>query len=99
MHLNVKVITWYRIQLPNDTDIEEINKLSEKHSVEEITDLLCEKHGIGWQELIDITPECMEPHNNGGAPTLELYDGKDMVWDNGRKPDIGDIFNELGSHF
>lgn len=98
MHLNVKVATWHKLQLPNDIDIEELKALSEQYSVEELTDLLCERHGVGWQEIIDLTPICLDPSDNGGAPTLELYNGEDMVWDNGRKPDL-DIFGEINKHF
>jgi hypothetical protein len=101
MYLNVKVTAWRRIIIPDIAYVEEIKKLNETHSVESLTNYICNEFDTSWDPAPDDIPECMEPTENGGAPTLELYhDDGEMIWDNGRKPDdVVDVFKEINKHF
>lgn len=77
-YLDTKVTTWYRTPFEiESTSLEEAQKLA-------IEFIEKDRHSeISW-EHIDDTIEVMNPGDNGGQPTEELYYEPVgiMIWDN-----------------
>lgn len=77
-YLDTKVTTWYRTPFEIEANsLEEAQKLA----IDYVED---DGHSTQSWEHIDDTVEVMEPGDNGGQPTEELYYEPVgiMIWDN-----------------
>jgi hypothetical protein len=76
-YVDTKVTTWYRTNF----SIEGINEEDAKLKAIEFLNS-GERDILPWEQ-IDDTIETMEPGDNDGQPTEELYDkGGNVIWDN-----------------
>lgn len=67
-YVDEKVTTWMRTNFSVSAENEEEAKKKAKEFVDN------EKHNdIFWEEIRDIVPEKMNPVENDGQPTVELY--------------------------
>ena len=75
MHVDFKITTWERCELPDDLTPEQINDLKDKIRRGVITcwDDLEEETGISHTETLLDVEEYMLPEENGGCPTVEFY--------------------------
>jgi hypothetical protein len=87
MHVDFKITTWERCEIPSDLTPEEITTLKDKILAGVITcyDDLDEEVGIGHHEIVLEAEEYMTPEDNGGAATIELFEnsGEDANCTNG----------------
>ena len=76
-YLDTKVTTWYRTPFEIEANsLEEAQKLA----IDYVKD---DGHSTQSWEHIDDTIEVMEPGDNGGQATEEVYTHSgDMIWDN-----------------
>jgi len=76
MHVDFKITTWERCEIP-DLDPEELEELKDKINRGVITcweDLEEEVGRIDSTEIILEVEEYMTPEENGNCPTIELYE-------------------------
>lgn len=86
MHVDFKITTWERCELPSDLTADEIQELKDKVNRGVITnyqDLEEEVGEIPSNEIILEVEEYMTLEENGGESTVELYDGDIVTAMNG----------------
>jgi len=83
MHVDFKVTTWERVEIPAEHEAEimeaisngkitSANDIFEQFPSDELT---CDK--------LDDVDEQMTPEENGGCNTIEAFDGRELLWGNG----------------
>ena len=78
MHVDFKITTWERCELPDDLTPEEIETIKEKIKTGIIScyNDLEEECGVPHNEIILGVEEYMTPEDNGGCSTVEFYNAK-----------------------
>lgn len=75
MHVDFKITTWERCELPDDLSPDQIKDLKRKIENGIITNWedLDEEVGITHTEMLPESEEYMIPEENGGCATIELH--------------------------
>lgn len=78
MHVDFKITTWERCELPSDLTPEQVKDIEEKikSGVLSNFDDLEEECGITSHEIILEVEEYMTPEENGGCSTVEFFNDK-----------------------
>lgn len=80
MHVDFKITTWERINVPEEKE-EEVLKLMQSGEIETGADLADYLGGCDIEHLLEVD-EYMTPEENGGFSTIELYQNNEMTWQN-----------------
>ena len=78
MHVDFKITTWERCELPDDLTEEEIKSIKDKikSGVISCYSDLDEECGVNSTEMLLEVEEYMTPKENGGASTIEFYESR-----------------------
>jgi hypothetical protein len=85
--IDVKVTVWNRLSFSDDTDMTALAKEIEQYGLDEVID---DAKGFIESSTLYDTEEQLIPDDNGKASTIEVYQNKELVWENGE--------NELQQH-
>lgn len=85
MHVDFKVTTWERVEIPAKDEAEIMaaiadGRITSANQIFELfpsDDLMCDK-------LDDVDVQ-MTPEENGGYSTIEVLEGRELLWHNGTK--------------
>lgn len=79
-YIDVKVTVWNRLAFSDDTDMTALAKEIEQYGLDEVID---DSKGFIESETLYDTEEQLTPDDNGKASTVEVYQNKEMIWENG----------------
>lgn len=83
-YIDIKITTWERYWFPNDTNMQEIKeKIKKGYKPWDIAE-----SSVG--EVVEDVSEVMTIEENGGLPTLEIYQDCEVIYNNV----VGDIEND-----
>ena len=85
MYVDFKVSNWERVHVPEDKEKEVMEAIKAEEIVS--SNDLCRHLGDeGYEGIVSDTSEQMEPDENGGAATIEIWaeelGGNNVVWNN-----------------
>lgn len=86
-YIDVKITVWNRLAFSNDSDMTALVKEIEQYGLDEVID---DAKGFIECETLYDTEEQLTPDDNGKASTIEVYQNKELIWENGK--------NELQQH-
>lgn len=85
MYVDYKITVWKRIHFNENTDSKKIIQVLEEGGLEDCFD---DELGFVEQEILYETEEEITPKENGGCPTIEVYENNnpvdDLIWSNGK---------------
>ena len=78
-YINIKVTVWNRLHLKEDTDLSRLIACIQRGGIEAAID--CQG---SFRECETLYPsECLiDPPNNGGYATMEIYEDQEVKWKN-----------------
>lgn len=79
-YIDVKVTVWNRLAFSNDSDMTALVKEIEQYGLDEVID---DSKGFIESETLYDTEGQLTPEDNGKASTIEVYQNKELVWENG----------------
>lgn len=80
MHVDFKITTWERINIPEEKEEEVLNLIQSGEIVTGV-DLADYLGDCDIEHLMEVD-EYMSPEENGGCSTIEAYNNNKMVWEN-----------------
>lgn len=96
-YIDEKITTWNRLHFSDSVDMPNIVKLIKEGRQNDIYD-----HGFDYCEPLANSDGTLDPEENGGCSTLEVYKDNEIIWENsiegGRTwmyPKLTDIEKEL----
>src|SRR5690606_29628233 len=78
-YIDVKVTVWNRLHFSEESNMKGIADLIQQEGIEEVID---DKLGFAESETLYDTEERLEPRDNGGQATIEVYEDGKEVWNN-----------------
>lgn len=79
-YIDVKVTVWNRLVFSDATDMNALIKEIEQYGLDEVID---DAKGFMESETLYDTEEQLTPDENGQAATIEVYQNKELIWENG----------------
>lgn len=79
-YIDVKVTVWNRLAFSDDTDMTALAKEIEQYGLDEVID---DAKGFIESETLYDTEEQLTPDDNSKASTIEIYQNKELIWENG----------------
>lgn len=98
MYVDIKQTVWKRFYLRDNITLDELKEYANISTNNLRSKIVNNGLHEGSEYLID-TAEDMEPFDNGGQCTIEIYDDTELLFSNERKPDVVDIFKDIDEHF
>lgn len=80
--VDTKVSIWTRAHFTDEADMQEIIRQIKK---EGLNSAFSDENGYTEYEILYDTEVPIKPENNNGAPTIEVYQGDEVIWDNSNK--------------
>ena len=88
MKIDIKITAWERVEVPEELEAEVLAAIKdEKLMTTEDILKFCEDSGLGeadWELLVE-SEEYMTVDDNGGASTIEVLEGTDYIYVNGKE--------------
>lgn len=81
-YIDIKVTVRNRLTFSDDTDMAVLVKVIEQFGLKEVID---DAKGFMESETLYDTEEQLTPEDNGNASTIEVYQNKELIWENGEK--------------
>ena len=83
MHIDFKITTWERIELPESEKEQILDKVKkgEFTSALDISNDIFGEHDVECNHMIEVD-EQMTVEENGGQSTIEAFEGNDLIWNN-----------------
>jgi hypothetical protein len=78
-YIDIKVTVWNRLHFIEQSNMKSIADLIQQEGLYEVID---EKLGFAESETLYDTEEKLEPGDNDGQPTIEVYEDGKEVWNN-----------------
>lgn len=78
-YIDVKETIWRRFHFSDTADMEKLVQELKENSFDNID---IDAAGFQEAEVLYDTAEALEPDQNCGEPTIEVYNKKQMIWDN-----------------
>mgnify|MGYP003325607577 CR=1 FL=1 len=82
-YVDVKCTVWKRYHFENDTDMEKVKSMIDKDG--NINNILDEELGFSECETLFDTETELDPEDNKGYSTIEVYKGEEVIWENSIK--------------
>ena len=79
-YIDVKVTVWNRLVFSDDTNMNALIKEIEQYGLDEVID---DAKGFIETETLYYTEEQLTPSDNDKAATIEIYQNKELIWENG----------------
>ncbi|MBS1737988.1 MAG: hypothetical protein JSS98_15500 [Bacteroidetes bacterium] len=79
-YIDVKITVWNRLAFSNDSDMTALVKEIEQYGLDEVID---DAKGFIESSTLYDTEEQLTPDDNGKASTIEVYQNKELIWENG----------------
>lgn len=78
-YVDIKVTIWNRLKFTDQSDMQQIINLIKNDGIESIAD-----NALGFEEseILFNTEESIQPDQNGGASTIEVYQNGELSWQN-----------------
>lgn len=79
-YVDVKISVWNRFHFKDDTDMENIARIIREEGFDSI---ISDELGFLETQNLYETEEQLEPEDNGGCSTIEVYKDDQPLWNNG----------------
>lgn len=87
MHVDFKITTWERIEIPEEHQSEVLDKI--KKGIISIPQDVCEEIGHDETEMLNDYKEEITIEENDGQRTIEVYDDNyQLIHQNGKNPKL-----------
>jgi hypothetical protein len=80
--IDLKVTIWQRLHFKEAADMQEVIKVLKSNGPQYIDD---DQLGFSVMETLHETEDIMTTEENNDLPTVEVYNGDELIWDNTQK--------------
>lgn len=83
--IDIKYSIWRRTSLPKE-EVEKLERGISAYGIEYLDTFLEENERLSEEDIVD-TIEQLDPEDNGGQATIEIYKDEKLIYDNAKKGD------------